>query len=108
MKNILSIMESPSDIIVQKTFNLFQNQKTINASKQLIESGKQIESIFLTMILKSSYSSELFKNNLFHSDQSTMYSEIYNQTISQNISEKGLGLAEFIEKQMLILQPNIK
>ncbi|CAL4322961.1 Peptidoglycan hydrolase FlgJ [Buchnera aphidicola (Eriosoma lanigerum)] len=98
---------SLSNTITNEHHNLFQHKKTINSSTKLLELGKQIESIFLSMILKVS-SVDMFKNNLFHNNQERMYLDLYNQTISTNISKKGIGLAELIEKQILTLQSNEK
>lgn len=101
--NNISLIDQSSNKIIQETSNIFQKQKLIDPKHRELEIGKQIESLFLQILLKAS-ESDLFKNNFFHSESEQMYSDLHHQIISQNVSSKGIGLAEFIEKQLLILK----
>lgn len=70
-----------------------------NPKKYNIEAAKKVEGIFIQILLKS-MSNTLFKNNLFDNNQSRLYTDIYNQKISEKISQKGIGLTDIILKQI--------
>ncbi|WP_435927741.1 flagellar assembly peptidoglycan hydrolase FlgJ [Dryocola sp. BD613] len=62
--------------------------------------AKQMEGLFVQMMLKSMRDAS-FKDGLFNSQQSEMFTSMYDQQLSQNIAEQGnLGLAEVLVKQM--------
>ncbi|AEO08136.1 rod-binding protein [Buchnera aphidicola] len=70
-----------------------------NPKKYNIEAAKKVEGIFIQILLKSMRNT-LFKNNLFDNNQSRLYTDIYNQKISEEISKKGIGLTDMILKQI--------
>lgn len=61
--------------------------------------AKQIEGLFVHMMIKSMKNS-FPKDNLIQRNQENLYQDIYDQFIAQKISEKGIGLAKMIEKQI--------
>ncbi|NIY48688.1 flagellar assembly peptidoglycan hydrolase FlgJ [Cedecea colo] len=62
--------------------------------------AKQMEGLFVQMMLKSMRDAT-FKDGLFNSQQSEMFTSMYDQQLAQNIAEQGnLGLAEVLVKQM--------
>ncbi|WLI76340.1 flagellar assembly peptidoglycan hydrolase FlgJ [Kosakonia sp. H02] len=62
--------------------------------------AKQMEGLFVQMMLKSMRQAS-FKDGLFNSQQSEMFTSLYDQQISQNIAEKGkMGFADLMVKQM--------
>lgn len=61
--------------------------------------SKQVEGIFIQMLLKSMRKT-LPKEGLFDNSQTRLYTEFYDQNISQILSQKGIGLSQIIEKQI--------
>jgi len=66
---------------------------------QLKQVAKQFEGIFVQMMLKSMREA-LPKDGILSSDQTRLYTSMYDQQIAQNISEKGLGMADMMVKQL--------
>ncbi|XRY30881.1 MAG: rod-binding protein [Buchnera aphidicola (Tetraneura akinire)] len=79
--------------------NIFEKKINTGTNKDL-EIGKMIEGLFIQIILKESFSEQSSSESLFSNDQEKMYTEIYHGAISQIVSNKGLGLAPIIEKQL--------
>ena len=65
----------------------------------LKEVAKQVEGMFVQMMLKSMRDA-LPKDGLFSSESTRMYTSMYDQQIAQQLSEKGLGFADVLVKQM--------
>ncbi len=62
--------------------------------------AKQMEGLFVQMMLKSMREAS-FKDGLFNTQQSEMFTSLYDQQISQDIAERGsLGLSDVLVKQM--------
>ncbi len=62
--------------------------------------AKQMEGLFVQMMLKSMRDAS-FKDGLFNTQQSAMFTSMYDQQISQSIAERGsLGLGDVLVKQM--------
>ena len=62
--------------------------------------ARQVEGMFVQMMLKSMRET-LPKDGLFSSDQTRLYTSMYDQQIAQQMTAgKGLGLAEEIVKQL--------
>lgn len=65
----------------------------------LKEAARQMEGLFVQMMLKSMRDATP-KEGLFDSDQSRMFTAMYDQQISQDIASRGLGLADMMVKQL--------
>lgn len=66
--------------------------------------ARQVEGMFVQMMLKSMRDA-LPKDGLFGSDQTRLYTSMYDQQIAQQMTAgKGLGLAEMMVKQMAAAQ----
>lgn len=61
--------------------------------------AQQVEGMFVQMMLKSMRAA-LPKDGILSSDQSRLYTSMYDQQIAQQMSQKGLGLADMMVKQM--------
>ncbi|ECN3094258.1 flagellar assembly peptidoglycan hydrolase FlgJ, partial [Salmonella enterica subsp. enterica serovar Derby] len=62
--------------------------------------ARQVEGMFVQMMLKSMREA-LPKDGLFSSDQTRLYTSMYDQQIAQQMTAgKGLGLADMMVKQM--------
>ena len=65
----------------------------------LKEVARQVEGMFVQMMLKSMRDA-LPKDGIFSSESTRMYTSMYDQQIAQQLSEKGLGFADVLVKQM--------
>lgn len=61
--------------------------------------AQQVEGMFVQMMLKSMRDA-LPKEGMFSSESTRMYTSMYDQQIAQQLSEKGLGFADVLVKQM--------
>lgn len=61
--------------------------------------ARQVEGMFVQMMLKSMREA-LPKDGIFSSDSTRMYTSMYDQQIAQQLSARGLGLADMMVKQM--------
>lgn len=62
--------------------------------------AKQMEGLFVQMMLKSMRQAS-FKDGLFNTQQSEMFTSMYDQQLSQNIAEKGkMGFADLMVQQL--------
>lgn len=61
--------------------------------------AQQVEGMFVQMMLKSMRST-LPEDGILSSNQTRFFTSMYDQQIAQQVSQKGLGLAEVIVKQM--------
>ncbi|PLV62068.1 flagellar assembly peptidoglycan hydrolase FlgJ [Erwinia sp. E602] len=66
--------------------------------------AKQVEGMFVQMMMKSMRDA-LPQDGLMSSDQTRLYTSVYDQQISQQIAARGLGLADVIVKQMATQAP---
>ncbi|MGK8935403.1 flagellar assembly peptidoglycan hydrolase FlgJ [Pluralibacter gergoviae] len=67
--------------------------------------ARQVEGLFVQMMLKSMREA-LPKDGIFSSDQTRLYTSMYDQQIAQQMTDgKGLGMAEAMVKQMTAAQP---
>jgi flagellar protein FlgJ len=62
--------------------------------------AKQMEGLFVQMMLKSMRQAS-FKDGLFNTQQSEMFTSMYDQQVAQNIADKGrMGFADLMIQQM--------
>ena len=78
-----------------------------DSKKNILNVATEVESLFIKIMLKSMRNS-IPKEGLLENNTESMYTDIYDQQISKNMSEKGFGLANIIMKQILLQQKNIK
>ncbi|MCU5775412.1 flagellar assembly peptidoglycan hydrolase FlgJ [Erwiniaceae bacterium BAC15a-03b] len=64
-----------------------------------LQVAKQVEGMFVQMMLKSMRQA-LPQNGLLSTEQTRMFTSMYDQQVAQEIGNKGLGLADTIVKQM--------
>ena len=97
MKNDLSLF----NIINYRTkfVNDLKYQVKNNPKKYQLETAREVESLFIQMLLKSMRNS-LTQDNLLDSNQSRFYTEIYDQRISKEIAKRGIGLTHIILQQI--------
>ncbi|QFQ32170.1 rod-binding protein [Buchnera aphidicola] len=82
-----------------KLIDSLKHQVKTNPKKYALETAKQVEGIFIHMLLKSMRCS-LTEGNLLENNQSRLYTEIYDEQISKELTKKGIGLTNIILKQI--------
>ncbi len=65
----------------------------------LKQAAQQFESLFMNMMLKSMRDATP-QNGLFDSEQTRTFTTMLDQQLSQNLSAKGIGLADIMMKQL--------
>ena len=81
------------------SLNRLKTQAGQDPQGNLKQVAKQVEGMFVQMMLKSMRDA-LPKEGLFSSESTRMYTSMYDQQIAQQLSEKGLGFADVLVKQM--------
>jgi len=76
-----------------------RHQARSNPQEGLKQTAKQFEALFLNMLMKSMREATP-KDGLFDNDQSRFYTQMLDQQLVQNLSDKGIGLADMIVKQL--------
>jgi flagellar protein FlgJ len=69
------------------------------STRTLREAATQFEALFTQMLLRSMREAS-FGNDLFESDQSPLYRDLYDQQVALLLARKGLGLADLLVKQL--------
>ncbi|WP_343188936.1 hypothetical protein RJI84_01160 [Buchnera aphidicola (Chaitoregma tattakana)] len=75
--------------------------KTNTQNNNIIK--EKMEEIFIKMLLKNIRLTSP-KNELFNENKNDIYHEIYDQTISEIISKRGINLINMIKNQKKIVQ----
>lgn len=70
-----------------------------NSPEALKAAAKQFESLFMNMMLKSMRQAG-GNDSLFDNEQSRMYTSMLDQQLSQNMANKGIGLADAMVRQL--------
>ena len=82
-----------------KSLQKLHNQAAKSDPAALKAVAKQVEGLFVTMMLKSMRAA-LPKGGAFTSNQTELYTSLYDQQMAQQLSAKGLGLADMMVKQL--------
>ncbi|QCI24411.1 flagellar biosynthesis protein FlgJ [Buchnera aphidicola (Muscaphis stroyani)] len=91
---LYNISNTHSKIVTELKYQVQKNPK-----KYALQTAKEVESIFIQMLLKSMRNS-VSKSNLIDNNQSYLYTDIYDQQISKELSKKGIGFTQMILKQI--------
>ncbi len=70
-----------------------------NSPDALKSAAKQFEALFMNMIMKSMREASP-QEGIFDNDQSRMYTSMLDQQISQNLANRGVGLADMLIRQL--------
>ncbi|MCW5196609.1 rod-binding protein [Buchnera aphidicola (Pemphigus obesinymphae)] len=97
MENKFNFFINPIQKIENTNISIIKSKK--NVEENTLNIAKQVEGLFLNIILKSIRNSEI-KNDLLNNETESMYADIYDQVISQQISKKGFGLAKMLIEQI--------
>lgn len=92
------------DISSQLAIDSQHIEKLRHQSKQdpqagLQQAAKQFEALLVNMMLKSMREATP-KEGLFDNEQSRFYTQMLDQQLAQNLTDKGIGLAEMIVQQL--------
>ncbi len=84
-----------------------KRQASANSADNGRAVARQVEGMFVQQMLKSMREA-LPKDGLFSNEQTRMYTSFYDQQIAQQMSAKGLGLADMLERQINALQSGVQ
>lgn len=82
-----------------QALNGLKRQVTTDPQGNLKQVAQQVEGMFVQMMLKSMRAA-LPQDGVLSSDQTRLYTSMYDQQIAQQMAQKGLGLAEMMVKQL--------
>ncbi|WP_337261601.1 MULTISPECIES: flagellar assembly peptidoglycan hydrolase FlgJ [unclassified Serratia (in: enterobacteria)] len=82
-----------------QALNGLKRQVTADPQGNLKQVAQQVEGMFVQMMLKSMRAA-LPQDGVLSSDQTRLYTSMYDQQIAQQMTQKGLGLAEMMVKQL--------
>ncbi|PWC14279.1 flagellar assembly peptidoglycan hydrolase FlgJ [Brenneria roseae subsp. americana] len=94
-----NLMDQASAAYDVQSLNGLRREAVQNTPGSLHKVAQQVEGLFVNMMLKSMRNT-LPQDGLLSSDQTRMYTSLYDQQIAQNLSAKGLGLADMMVKQL--------
>jgi flagellar protein FlgJ len=98
---LLNISNYNTQFINELKYQIHSNPK-----KYALQTAREVESVFIQILLKNMRSS-LSKDTLLDNNQSRLYTDIYDQKLSEYVSKKGIGLTDIILKQIQ-LKKNIE
>lgn len=96
MSDSQSLMGAAYD---SRSLNNLKRQAGSDPKAHAKEVAKQVEGMFVQMMLKSMRQA-LPQDGLLSTEQTRLYTSMYDQQIGQQIASKGLGLADMMVKQM--------
>jgi flagellar protein FlgJ len=70
-----------------------------NSPEALKSAARQFEALFMNMIMKSMREATP-QEGIFDNDQSRMYTSMLDQQVSQNLANRGVGLADMLIRQL--------
>lgn len=101
MSDAQSLMGAAYD---SRSLNTLKRQAGNDPQAHAKEVAKQVEGMFVQMMLKSMRQA-LPQDGLLSTEQTRLYTSMYDQQIGQQIASKGLGLADMMVKQMAQATP---
>lgn len=100
MSDAQSMMGAAFD---SRSLNDLKRQASQDPKAHAHQVAKQVEGMFVQMMLKSMRSA-LPQDGMLSNDQTRLYTSMYDQQIAQEIAKKGIGLEDTIVKQMTAAQ----
>ncbi|RWR01921.1 flagellar rod assembly protein FlgJ [[Pantoea] beijingensis] len=83
-----------------QSLNELKRQAGSDPQGQTRQVAKQVEGMFVQMMLKSMRQA-LPQDGMLSTEQTRLYTSMYDQQIAQQLADKGLGLADTLVKQMV-------
>ncbi|KOC91806.1 flagellar assembly peptidoglycan hydrolase FlgJ [Winslowiella iniecta] len=96
MNESQSLMNAAYD---SQSLNDLKRQASHDPKGKALQVAKQVEGMFVQMMLKSMRQA-LPQDGMLSTEQTRMYTSIYDQQIAQQMGAKGLGLADTLVRQM--------
>lgn len=96
MKDLSTMVGAAYDA---RSLNALKNQVSQQPQQGLRQVAEQLESVFVQMMLKSMRSA-LPQEGLLSSEQSRLYTALYDQQLAQDLSRKSLGFADLMVEQL--------
>ena len=91
--------ESQSMAIDSNALNGLKRVAQDNSPEAIKKVAKQFEAVFVNMVLKSMREATS-QDSPFDNEQSRTFTSMLDQQLSQNMSEKGIGLADVLTRQL--------
>jgi flagellar protein FlgJ len=82
-----------------KSLDSLRQSAKQNSPEALKGAAKQFEALFLNMVMKSMREASP-QDGIFDNQQSRMYTSMLDQQMSQNLANRGLGLADVLVRQL--------
>ncbi|HGJ5873012.1 flagellar assembly peptidoglycan hydrolase FlgJ [Arsenophonus apicola] len=96
MKDLSTMVGAAYDA---RSLNALKNQVSQQPQQGLRQVAEQLESVFVQMMLKSMRAA-LPQEGLLSSEQSRLYTALYDQQLAQDLSRKSLGFADLMVEQL--------
>lgn len=97
MVDTQSLMNAAYD---SRSLNELKRQASNDPKGKALQVARQVEGMFVQMMLKSMREASP-QDGILSNDQTRLYTSMYDQQLGQEMSKRGLGLAETIVKQMM-------
>lgn len=82
-----------------RTLNNLKREASSDPKGKALQVAKQVEGLFVQMMLKSMRDA-MPQDSLFSNEATKMFTSMYDQQIAQNMTGRGLGMADLIARQM--------
>lgn len=99
MADLKTAQISSSLALDAKALESLKTQAKASPDKALRQAATQFEAVFMNMLLKSMRET-LSQDGPFDSQQTKMYTGMLDQQLAQKMSERGVGLADMMVKQL--------
>jgi len=99
INNIKPVSPIESLAVDANSLNGLRTAATQNSPEALKGAAKQFEALFMNMMLKSMRDATP-QDGMFDSQQTKMFTSMLDQQMSQNMAQRGVGLADMLERQL--------
>ncbi len=100
------------DVNTTRVYTDFNQLKTLetkakdNSEAALREVAKEFESVMMQMVMKSMRdANKAFESDLVNHDQMDFYQNWFDQQLSQNLGDKGFGIADMLVNNLSRTNP---
>ena len=99
INNIKPANPTDSLAVDANSLNSLRSAATQNSPEAIKGASKQFEALFLNMMLKSMRDATP-QDGMLDSQQTKMFTGMLDQQLSQNMAQRGVGLADMLERQL--------
>ncbi|WP_050476024.1 flagellar assembly peptidoglycan hydrolase FlgJ [Herbaspirillum rhizosphaerae] len=99
INNIKPVNPTESLAVDANSLNSLKSSAAAQSPESLKGAAKQFEALFLNMMLKSMRDATP-QDGMFDSQQTKMFTSMLDQQLSQNMAQRGVGLADMLVRQL--------